>query len=154
MCRYVKNCCSGGNNHNAANLFSSSHRLQPLLASYARSVPALLLLGFISFFFLFVTSSLVTWDEIEGQSRGVGHEMAETVCQWELGRMDEPELGGAAEGRQLCATGCFTPSWLAGHWPEVGLSVESIPERRSVPIGPNPSSLPPGCQLLASTCLH
>lgn len=59
-------------------------------------MPGLFLLSFFlvlfHFFFLFVTSSLVTWDEIEGQSRGVGHEMAETVCQWELGRMDEPEL--------------------------------------------------------------
>lgn len=54
-------------------------------------MPSLFLLSFflvlfLLFFFIFVTSSLVTWDEIEGQSGGVGHEMAETVCQWELGR--------------------------------------------------------------------
>lgn len=68
--------------------------LKLLLASHAWSILAPLLLAFISFFFfLLVASSSVTRDETEAQSwGGVEHEIAETVCQWELGRMDEPEL--------------------------------------------------------------
>lgn len=77
----------------AAVVATSMLSLKLLLASYAWSIPALLLLGFISFlFFLFVASSLVTRDETEAQSWGVEHKIPETVCQWELGRMDEPEL--------------------------------------------------------------
>lgn len=101
--------------------FSMSHDTHPLPASCSCSVFTLLLCLISLFFFLFPTSSLST--QIKTRWRRVRCEISETVCQWELGWIDESEWWYAAKGCQLGPIGCFTPCWLTAHWPVVGLSM-------------------------------